>query len=103
MRILGVITGEYGERHTSNVRLHAPTQYPIVIDYPDEYVPADLPPADLILSLPEVAAVAELIPDVVKLTGASAVIAAVDNELWLPRGLARQLRGWSENMGQFCP
>jgi len=113
MRILAVITGEYGERHVSNVRKHAPeawtieqwrapSQYPIVIDYPDEYVPADLPPADLILSFPEVAAVAELIPDVVKLTGASAVIAAVDNEAWLPRGLARQLRGWLERKGVVC-
>ncbi|MBW2577548.1 MAG: thymidylate synthase, partial [Deltaproteobacteria bacterium] len=73
-----------------------------MIDYPDEYIPADLPPADLILSFPEVAAVAELIPDVVKLTGASAVIAAVDNESWLPRGLARQLRGWLEKMGVVC-
>ena len=90
MRILAVITGEYGERHVSNVRQHAPetwtieqwrapSQYPIVIDYPDEYVPPDLPPADLILSFPEVAAVAELIPDVVKVTGATAVIAAVDS------------------------
>jgi hypothetical protein len=113
MRILGVITGEYGERHISNVRMHAPkewtieqwrapTRYPIVIDYPDEYVPADLPPADLILSFPEVAAVAELIPDIVKLTGATAVIASVDNESWLPRGLARQLRGWLEKMGVAC-
>jgi hypothetical protein len=73
-----------------------------VIDYPDEYIPPDLPPADLILSFPEVAAVAELIPDVVKLTGASAVIAAVDNETWLPRGLARQLRGWLERQGVVC-
>jgi len=113
VRILGVITGEYGERHLSNVRQHAPrtwsieqwrapTRYPIVIDYPDEYVPTDLPPADLVLSFPEVAAVAELIPDVVKQTGASAVIAPVDNEAWLPRGLARQLRGWLERMGVAC-
>ncbi len=113
MRILGVITGEYGERHVSNVRKHAPkewaieqwrapTQYPIVIDYPEEYVPTDLPPADLILSFPEVSAVAELIPDVVKVIGASAVIAAVDSEAWLPRGLARQLRGWLERMGVVC-
>ena len=113
MRILGVITGQYGERHVSNVRQHAPeawtieqwrapTKYPIVIDYPDEYVPPDLPAADLILSFPEVAAVAELIPDVVKVTGASAVIAAVDSEVWLPRGLARQLRGWLERMGVVC-
>jgi len=113
VRILAIITGEYGERHVSNVRQHAPadwsietwrapSRFPIVIDYPDEHVPADLPAADLILSFPEVAAVAELIPDVVKATGASAVIAAVDNEAWLPRGLARQLRGWLERMGVVC-
>jgi hypothetical protein len=113
MRILGVITGEYGERHISNVRQHAPegwivqqwrapTQFPIVIDYPDEYVPDDLPPSDLVLSFPEASAVAELIPDVVKVTGASAVIASVDNEAWLPRGLARQLRGWLEKMDVVC-
>jgi hypothetical protein len=113
MRILGVITGEYGERHLSNVRQHAPdewtveqwrapSRFPIVIDYPDEFVPDDLPAADLILSFPEVSGVAELIPDVVKATGASAVIAAVDNEAWLPRGLARQLRGWLERMDVVC-
>jgi hypothetical protein len=113
MRILAVITGEYGERHVSNVREHAPeawtveewrapSRFPLVIDYPEEYVPSDLPPADLILSFPEVSAVAELIPDVVKVTGASAVIAAVDNEAWLPRGLARQLRGWLERMDVVC-
>ena len=70
MRILGVITGRYGERHVSNVREHAPegwtieewrapTQFPIVVDYPDEYVPSDLPEADLILSFPEVVAVGQ--------------------------------------------
>jgi hypothetical protein len=113
MRILGLITGEYGERHLGNIRRHgpdewmieewrAPSRYPIVIDYPDEFVPEGLPPADLILSFPEVSAVAELIPDVVRATGASAVIAPVDNEAWLPRGLARQLRGWLEGMGIVC-
>jgi hypothetical protein len=30
------------------------------------------------------------------------VIAAVDNEAWLPRGLARQLRGWLQEMGVAC-
>ena len=113
MRILGVITGDYGRRHLDNVRQHgpkewtveewrAPSHFPIVIDYPDEFIPADLPPADLILSFPEVSAVAELIPDLVQATGASAVIAGVDNEAWLPRGLARQLRGWLEEMEVVC-
>ncbi|MFC2177284.1 DUF166 domain-containing protein [Actinomycetota bacterium] len=113
MRILGVITGEYGERHVNNVREHAPSdwtvetwrapsQFPIVIDYPEDYVPETLPAADLILSFPEVSGVAELIPDVAKVTGAKSVVAAVDSEAWLPRGLARQLRGWLERMDVFC-
>jgi hypothetical protein len=33
------------------------------------------------------------------MTGAQAVIAAIDSEAWLPRGLARQLRGWLDRIG----
>jgi hypothetical protein len=36
------------------------------------------------------------------MTGAKAVLAPVDNESWLPRGLARQLRGWLERMNIVC-
>lgn len=109
MRILAVITGDYGKRHISNVQAHgpshweikiweAPTRFPLVIDYPEDYVPESMPPADLILSFAEHKGVAELLPEIAKLTGAKAVIAAVDNEAWLPRGLARQMRGWLEKM-----
>ncbi len=76
--------------------------FPMMIDYPEEFIPSVLPPADLILSFAEHKAVAELIPDIAKITGAKAVIAAVDNENCLPRGLARQLRGWLEKMGVAC-
>jgi hypothetical protein len=113
MRILAVITGEYGRRHVNNIREHgpphwvievwqAPTFFPLIIDYPEDYVPATLPAADLVLSLAEHKGVAELLPDVARITGAQAVIAAVDNEAWLPRGLARQVRGWIEEMGVAC-
>ncbi len=37
-----------------------------------------------------------------KKTGAKAVIAAIDNENCLPRGLARQLRGWLEQINVAC-
>ncbi len=76
--------------------------FPMVIDYPEEFIPSTLPPADLILSFAEHKGVAELLPDIAKLTGAKAVIAAVDNENCLPRGLARQLRGWLEKMDVAC-
>ena len=65
-------------------------------------MPAAMEPADLVLSFAEHRGVAELIPDVVERTGAKAVVAAVDNETWLPRGLARQLRGWLAEMGVVC-
>jgi hypothetical protein len=43
-----------------------------------------------------------LIPEIAQRTGAKAVIAAVDREEWLPRGLARQLRGWLADIGVAC-
>lgn len=113
MRILAVISGEYGLRHVNNIRLHgpkhwqvetwqAPTILPPVIDYPEDYLPESLPPADLILAFGEHKGVAELIPEIAEMSAAKAVIAAIDNEAWLPRGLARQLRGWLEDIHVAC-
>ena len=58
--------------------------------------------AILLLSFAEHRGVAELLPDIAQNIGAKAVIAAVDNEVWLPRGLSRQLRGWLERMDIAC-
>ena len=113
MKILTIISGEYGERHLQNIKLHAPSSWsletwqaptilPPVIDYPEDYIPESFSPADLILSFAEHRGVAELIPEIAKKTDAKAVVAAVDNESWLPRGLARQLRGWLERMDVVC-
>ncbi len=110
MRILAIVSGEYGQRHVSNIREHGPSEWsievwrppavlPPIIDYPEDYVPDDLPPADLVLSFGEHKGIAELLPDVARVTGAQAVIVAVDNEAWLPRGLARQLQGWLADIG----
>ncbi len=113
MKILAVISGEYGQRHVDNLRQHKPSTWaievwqapnilPLMIDYPEDYVPETLPPADLILSFAEHKGVAELLPDAARISGAQAVVAAVDNEAWLPRGLARQLRGWLKDIGVTC-
>jgi len=113
MRLLAIISGEYGQRHVDNIRAHAPsdwvievwqapTLFPLIIDYPEDYVPDTLPPADLILSFGEHKGIAELLPDVARVTGARAVIAGIDSEAWLPRGLARQLRGWLQEMDVAC-
>jgi hypothetical protein len=113
MRILVLKTGEYGQRHIDNMNKFAPEgwqidswqtprQLPIVLDYPEDYLPPSMPPADLILSLAELSGVAEMIPDIAKMTGARAVVAPIDNQAWLPFGLARQLRGWLERSGVPC-
>ena len=109
MRILVIISGDYGLRDIDNIRAHGPDTWtidvwraprvlPQVIDYPEDYLPDELPPADLIISFGEIKGVAELLPDIAEMTGAQAVIAPIDNEARLPRGLARQLRGWLANM-----
>jgi hypothetical protein len=113
MRILAIITGEYGQRHVDNIRAHGPEEWrvevwrapavlPPIVDYPEDYLPESLPPADLILAFGEHRGVAELIPEAAKMVGARAVIAPVDREEWLPRGLARQLRGWLADIGVAC-
>ena len=113
MRILAIFTGDYGVRHIANIRRSSPphwviqdwraaTNFPIVIDDPVDFLPPQLPEADLLLSFAEHKGVAELLPDLARLTDAKAVLAPVDSEAWLPRGLARQLHGWLEKMGVDC-
>jgi len=113
MRILVLKTGDYGQRHVDNLEQHRPDHWkidswqtprslPIVLDYPEDYLPDTLPPADLVLSLAELSGVAEMIPDIAQMTGAQAVIAPIDNQAWLPYGLARQLRGWLDRIGIPC-
>ncbi len=113
MRILAVISGRYGERHVDNIRNHGPDEWqievwrapavlPPVIDEPEEFLPPTFAPADLILAFGEHKGVAELIPEIARMSGARAVLAPIDNEAWLPRGLARQLSGWLSDMGIAC-
>lgn len=113
MRILAIISGDYGRRHVENLRATGPSDWqievwqapavlPPVIDYPEGFLPESMSSADVILAFGQHQGVAELIPEIAKMTGARAVIAPVDREEWLPRGLARQLREWLGGMGVTC-
>ena len=113
MRILAIVSGEYGVRHVDNIRRHAPegwtieswkapAAFPLVIDSPEDSLPKSFAPADLILSFAETKSVAELLPEIAAMTGARGVVVAVDNEAWLPRGLARQLTGWLGRQNAAC-
>jgi len=103
MRILIAIQGYYGERIAENIQRHCPANWkvnhftfpgglPAIIDDADEFLPRELPAADLLISLGEHPGVAQMIPDMVKRSGAKAVIAPADNRAWLPFGLARQIQ-----------
>lgn len=110
MRLLVVTQGEYGKRMLGNIRRHAPATWsvsewaapgvlPPIIDEPEEFLPAQIESADLILSLGEHPGTAQLLPDLARLTGAKSVIAAIDREVWLPTGLRNQLAGWLTEIG----
>lgn len=113
MKILAVVSGEYGNRHVKNLSENGPDTweihtwqtppiFPPFIDDPDDFLPDEMPPADLILSFAEHKGAAELLPEIAKKTGAKAVLVAVDDEAWLPRGLDNQLHGWLEGMNVAC-
>lgn len=110
MKLLAVVNGEYGRRKARNIRAYgpkdwevhewtAPAYFPIVIDDPIDFLPSQLPPAELILALGEHPGIAELLPDICKMSGAQSLIAPVDRVEWLPKGLMNQLRGWLTQVG----
>ncbi|HSW36298.1 MAG TPA: DUF166 family protein [Candidatus Limnocylindrales bacterium] len=103
MKILILQQGIYGKRIAENVRSKAPSDWSVaiwevpaifepVVEDPDNYLPDDLPHADLLLHLAESAQAAQLISAVVKKSGARGVIASVDNVAWIPSGLRNQIR-----------
>src|SRR3990170_3729418 len=108
--VLAVTQGLWGKRIAANVRRcapagwtvegwPAPSRLPLVIDDPDGFLPKTLPPADLLLALGEVPGLAQLLPEMVRRSGAGAVIVAIDHTSAMPAGLEAQLRGWLESMG----
>ena len=110
MNILAILSGEFGHRNVRNIQANAPHGWsievwqappalPQMIDYPEDHIPDSFPDSDLILSFAEITGVAELLPEIAKMSGAKAVVVAVNNETWLPLGLGRQLHGWLEDMG----
>jgi len=110
MRVLIAIQGHYGQRMVDNIRERCPADWevyshtlpanlPAIVDDPDEFLPGELPAADLLISLGEHPGVAQMIPDMVQRSGAKAVIAPADDRTRLPPGLAKQIRRKLESMG----
>jgi hypothetical protein len=103
MNILCLHHGLYGLRIADNLRLRSPgdwqievfelpTTLPPIVDEPEEFLPPQMPVADLLLHAGETSQAAQLLPGAVRLTGARTVIAPIDTDTWIPPGLRSQLR-----------
>jgi len=110
MKLLAIVQGNYGRRMVEAWQAHGPTEWeiamleittalPTMMEDPAQFLPANIPKADLVISLGEHPGVAELLPDIVRAAEARAVIAPVDNRAWLPPGLAKQVERILQKMG----
>ncbi len=110
MKILVFYDGDFGKRFLENIAGNAPhgwevkgyhytRKIPPAAEELDDYLPAGLPAADLLLAVQEHPVVAELIPLFIKEVGARAVIAPIDSKVYLTSGLARQLKKKLEKEG----
>ena len=102
MRICALVQGWYGQRIVLNLEKRIPSDWtidvhefpralPALVEEPESLLPKQVSRCDLILSLGEHPAIASLLPDLVKLTGAKAVIAPIGNSSWVPPGIRKQV------------
>ena len=100
LSVLAVTQGQWGERIADHVGRHPPPSWtihrwtaprvlPLVVDDPADYLPRALPAVDIILALGDTPAVAQLIPDVVRLTGAKSVIAPMPMKIRMGKSSVR--------------
>lgn len=108
--VLAVTQGLWGERIAENIQRYAPPHWtviawsaprgiPPIVEDPEEYITTAIPKADLLLALGDTAGLAQLIPDIARMSGCASVLAPIDRNEALPKGLVEQLRGWLEAMG----
>jgi hypothetical protein len=110
IHILTIVQGEYGERIAKYVADKGPDSWkvstitlekdlPDMIDDPAEFLPSDIPKADLLLPMQEEGAAAQLIVDIAKAAQVRGVIAPIDNSDWLPEGMKNQIKRDLDGMG----
>lgn len=103
MHILCLYQGIFGERIEDNLKYQGPKKWqisileipntlPLIVGDPEEFLPANFPAVDLVLHLTENSQAAQLLPGIIRLSGAKAVIAPIDNKAWKPVGLRYQLK-----------
>jgi len=102
MKILAAVQGEYGKRIAGNISQRMPDDWeletialpralPVLIDEPEEFLPSNIPSADLLLGLIESDGAAQLVPAIARISGVKSAIVPVDDPSWLPLGLQNQI------------
>lgn len=110
IRILAVVMGEYGGRIAKHIAENGPsgwevstitleTGLPSMIDDPEEFLPSEIPKADLLLAMQEDSSAAQLIVDIARIAQVRGVIAPIDNSEWLPEGMKNQIERELKEMG----
>jgi hypothetical protein len=110
MKILAAVQGEYGRRIVQHISGRSPEDWeitavslprtlPVLIDEPEDFLPSQVPPAELLLALIESDGAAQLISALAKHAGVSAAIIPVDDPAWLPMGLQNQVEQELERDG----
>jgi thymidylate synthase len=108
--VLVVTQGAWSRRILEHVRKKAPGHWAVVesqisaqlpnpMDDLSGILPMEVPAADLLLLLSEHPSAPQLIPDLLVLSGATAVISPIDNGSWFPQGEASKLAKLLQEQG----
>jgi hypothetical protein len=100
--VLCTSQGKYGERIIKNLKTVLPPEWrldavrlppiiPTEIENPADFIPPTLPAADLVIGLGEGPGAALLLPEIVRLSGAQAVIVPIDRSEWIPSRVQTEL------------
>ncbi len=93
--VLCTSQGKYGERIIKNLKSVFPPEWhldvvrlpPIIpgeVEKPADFIPPTLPAADIVIGLGESPGAAQLLPEIVRLSGAQAAIVPIDRSEWIP-------------------
>ncbi len=114
MRIILLSSGEYGSRIINNIATHGfaehivgmyefPDDLPEFLDDVDEYIPKNLPKADLLISTGLFGDINLVIPEIVKKTGVKSVIIPIHDPKQIPAGLQSEIQGMLKDTTSIFP
>jgi NAD-dependent dihydropyrimidine dehydrogenase PreA subunit len=104
MRIIILSSGEYGSRIVNTIASRGFAQYivgmyefpddlPEFLDEVDEYIPENIPEADLLISVGLFGDINLVIPEIISQSGVKSVIVPIHDPKQIPSGLQNEIKG----------